>query len=128
MSDYVLEFELPGLPKMANQLLRGHWIVKHRHAAKWKQAVGRATHGRLPKAPLASAALCLTRVSSHEPDFDGLVSGFKAIIDGLVEVGVLATDKPSCIGQPQFLWERGKRGAGKVRVKVQSVNQPQRSE
>ena len=118
---YRMEFELIGLPKMANQLLRGHWIVKHRHAAKWKLAVAKATHGRLPHKPLASAALTLTRVSSAEPDFDGLVSGFKAVIDGLVECGVIVTDKPSCIGQPKFLWEKGRPGHGKVRVKVEAI-------
>lgn len=121
MNSYSLEFTLPGLPKMANQLLRGHWIVKHRHAATWKLAVARATHGRLPAVPLVSAALELTRVSSSEPDFDGLVSGFKAIVDGLVECGVLATDKPSCIGQPKFNWEKCKPKKGHVRVKVEAL-------
>jgi hypothetical protein len=118
---YVLEFELVGLPKMANQLLRGHWIVKHRHAAKWKLAVARATHGKRPSEPLAKARLTLTRVSSSEPDTDGLISGFKNVVDGLVECGVLVNDKPSNIGVPDYRWEKGRPGHGKIRVKVEEI-------
>lgn len=116
---YAFEFTLKGLPKMTNGS-RTHWIVKHRHAATWKRAVAIACHGHLPQAPLVSAALTLTRVSSTEPDFDGLVSGFKHIIDGLVECGVLDNDKMSCIGQPIYKWEKTKPKLGHVRVLVET--------
>jgi hypothetical protein len=115
---YTLEFEIAGLPKMSNQLLRGHWKVKHAHAKQWKRAVWLKAWPFKPPSPLVSAVLSFTRVSSSEPDFDGLVSGFKHVTDGLVECGIIATDKPSCIGQPSFSWEKGKAGKGKIRVKV----------
>lgn len=118
---YTLAFELAGLPKMANQLLRGHWRVKHAHAMKWKLAVSLACHGVKPRQPLASAALTLTRVSSVEPDYDGLVSSFKHVIDGLVEAGVLQSDKMSAIGRPDYRWERCSPRKGCVRVKVEEV-------
>lgn len=121
MSAYVLEFRLEGLPKMANQLLRGHWRVKHKHATKWKEAVAKACDGRKPRRPLVSAALKLVRASSSEPDTDGLISGFKHIVDGLVECGVLVNDKPSNIGIPDYRWEKCKRKEGHVRVRVESV-------
>jgi hypothetical protein len=119
---YTLEFEIAGLPKMSNQLLRGHWRSKHGHALKWKNAVAKAmTILNKPSSPLSSAALTLTRLSSHEPDLDGLVSGFKHVIDGLVECGVLAGDKRSNIGVPDYRWEKVAPGKGKVRVRVEEV-------
>lgn len=117
---YSLSFEINALPPMSNQLLRGGWRVKHANAKKWKRLVALAVQDQFkPSYPLSSAALELIRVSSVEPDFDGLVSGFKAVIDGLVEIGVLATDKMSCIGQPKYRWQKCKRGEGKVIVKVE---------
>lgn len=119
---YVLVFEIAGLPKMANQLLRGHWSAKAGHAKKWKCAVANALRIlNKPPQPLTSAALTLTRVSSVEPDYDGLVSSFKHIIDALVEQGVIAGDKREHIGVPKYLWERGPKSHGKVRVKVEGV-------
>ena len=118
---YTLRIKLDGLPKMSNQLLRGHWRVKHAHALKWKLAVSLACHGLKPRQPLEQATLCLTRVSSHQPDSDGLVSGFKAVIDGLVECGVLAGDKPKHIGFPEFKWAKCAPGKGHVIVEVKEV-------
>jgi hypothetical protein len=117
---YVLEFRLSGLTKMSNELLRGGWRSKHGHAKKWKMRVWEETYLHKPYVPLTSAKLTLTRVSCVEPDYDGLVSGFKPIIDGLVEVGVIASDKSSCIGVPAYHWKKGKRLAGAMLVKVES--------
>lgn len=122
---FSLKLTLPGLPKMSNQLLRGHWRVKHAHALRWKLAVSLACHGFKPRQPLISAALTCTRVSSSEPDFDGLVSGFKHLIDGLVECGVLATDKPSCIGQPKFEWRKCAPRGGHVLIEVTETTKEQ---
>ena len=119
MSAFKLAFEIAGLPKMTNSFKRAHWIHTHKERTKWKKLVAHAVALQFkPAQPLTSAALCLTRVSSAEPDFDGLVSGFKAVVDGLVECGVIATDKQSCIGQPAYKWERGQKGKGKIKVEV----------
>jgi hypothetical protein len=118
--NYTLEFQIAGLTKMSNQLLRGHWTAKAAHARKWKKATATAAmlNGSLPKQPLVSAVLWLTRVSSAEPDFDGLVSGFKPIVDSLVEIGVIASDKPSCI-TADYKWVKGSKKAGHMRVRVE---------
>lgn len=118
---YKLEFEIKGLPKMSNALLRGHWRSKIAYTQRWKYHVRIACLGEEPKAPLARAKLTLTRCSTVEPDFDGLVSGFKPIVDGLVEAKILANDKSGNIGQPVYLWELAKRGKGCVRIKVEEV-------
>lgn len=119
-SDYVLEFTIKGLPKMSNQLLRGHWASKQGHARKWKKAVDDVLKDRIkPPCPLISAVLTLTRHSSSRPDFDGLVSSFKAVVDGLVESGVLADDSHEVIGVPTYIWEKASPGKGFISVRVE---------
>ena len=123
---FKLEFEVEGLPKMTNSFKRSHWIHTHKERTKWKKLVRHAVENQIkPAQPLNSAVLTLVRVSSAEPDFDGLVSGFKPVVDGLVECGVLATDKVSCVGQPAYRWEKGKKGQGKIKVKVESMAEDQ---
>lgn len=121
MSAYVFEFELKGLPRMSNSLLRGHWRSRIAYTQRWKYQVRLACLGEEPKVPLERAKLTLTRCSTNEPDFDGLVSGFKSIVDGLVEARILANDKQANIGQPVYLWEKAKRGMGQVKIKVEEV-------
>ena len=94
-----------------------------RYAAKktWEGAVAAAVLtelGRWPAAPLARARVEITRCSTTEPDYDGLVAGGKFLLDGLVRAGVLEDDNPRVVGQPVYRWERAKRGAGCVRVVV----------
>jgi len=118
---YSLTFEIQGLPKLPNTLLGAPWRIRASHAKKWKRSVWRCAWAFKPAQPLASAVLCLTRVSSVRPDHDGLVGGFKPIIDGLVECGVLSNDTYEVIGTPKYEWEKGKRGAGKIKVKVEEI-------
>lgn len=121
---YTLEFTLPGLPRMSNSLLRGHWRAKHGHAMTWKRAVWRACWQLAPKEPLERAKLTLVRCSSVEPDFDGLVSSMKHVIDGLVEARIISNDKSANIGVPEYKWERAKPAKGCVKVKVEELCEP----
>ncbi len=114
-----LAFELAGLPKLTNSL-RVHWRVKHNESVKWKQLV-KEKLSWVPPHPMKKAKITLTRCSSREPDFDGLVSGFKHVLDGLVEAGVLQNDKPSVIGQPTYLWEHAGPRAGKIKIRVEEL-------
>jgi len=115
-----IEFTIPFLPRMTNPSGRPtHWAVlnteKNRiHKMVWLLVKESAFLGP----PMMKARLTLTRASSSEPDFDGLVSGFKRVIDGLVAAGVLINDKQSVIGQSRYVWEKAspKRGCVKVLV------------
>lgn len=118
---YSLSFELQGLPMMSNALLRGHWRKKHAHALKWKRAVWAKCWHLRPDEPLVRAMLTLTRFSSREPDTDGLVSGFKHVVDGLVEAKVIADDRPSNIGIPNYRWEKVGNKSGKIKIEVEAV-------
>jgi len=126
VSAYKLEFEIVGLPKMTNTM-RVHWSAKLRHAQLWKSKVAiKCQLAGKPPTPLAHAALTLTRCSAQEPDFDGLVSGFKSVIDGLVECGVLAGDKRSNIGQPQYHWQKVSPNKGKIIVSVEEITKEEK--
>jgi hypothetical protein len=114
------EISLPGLPKMTNSMMSS-WRARYGHAKKWKVAVALECHRQ--KIPLLKKArLTLTRFSAVESDFDGLVSGFKHLIDGLVEAGVLPSDKMSVIGQPIYRWEFAKRGKGRVTIAIEDLS------
>lgn len=116
------EFEIKGLPKATNTLNRMHWAKKAKEAKMWKQIV--LLHCRqlmICDASLKQAGLELTRFSSVEPDFDGLVSTWKHVIDGLVEAQVIIDDRPSVLKDVQFRWEKIGKKIGKIRVKIFSL-------
>jgi len=121
---YMLEFELPGLPAL--QVAGsggGHWRKRHADAKAWKDAVRAVvlSDHYVPDAPLKRAEVTFERHSTREPDVTNLCASFKAIEDGLVEVGVILDDRPSVIGSPTFLWFKAKRGEGKVRIRVREI-------
>lgn len=120
-ASYVLEFELPGLPKTTNAIGRAHWAVKVREVRSWTAAVMALIAHKRPLEPLSRATLTLTRFSSAEPDYDNLVISFKPVIDALVRAQVLTSDKPSVIGQPEYRWEKAKPRQGMIRVRVEEI-------
>jgi len=115
-----LELKIHGLPKMSNALLRSGWKAKHGHARQWKRRVWAVAWPYRPAKPLDRVKLTLTRCSSSEPDADGLVSGFKSVIDGLVEAGILVNDRPANIGFPDYRWEYCVKGKGHLIIVVES--------
>jgi len=115
---YSLTLELDGLPKTTNTQAGRGWYARHAEAKKWKEAVRFAIGSHQPDKPLKRAILTLTRFSSSCPDYDGLVSSFKHVIDGLIVSQVIEDDNMGIIGMPMFLWKKAKRGAGFIRVHV----------
>lgn len=117
---YELYFEIKGLPPTHNDQLRyKSWRTRQGNTKKWKKLVSEAIiEKRKPTQPLTKAKLVLTRHSTTRGDYDGRVSSFKSTIDGLVEAKILAGDTEDFIGIPEYLWEKAKRGEGKISVKV----------
>lgn len=117
---FQLTIDIPGLPRMTNPSGRPtHWAIKAKEARKWKGLVADAVRAAGPSPvplPLKRAKLKLTRFSSVSPDADGLVSGFKHVVDGLVVAGVLVNDKYENIGFPEFSWEPAKQKQGRIRI------------
>lgn len=118
---YKLEFVMSGLPKMSNQLFAGSWKIRAGNANIWKRKVWKSCWHLAPKVPLGQARITLVRFSTRRPDSDGLVSGFKPIIDGLVEAKIIIGDSFDIIGFPKYEWEKTRVGHGKVSVKVEEV-------
>jgi hypothetical protein len=122
MNKYYLDFTLPGLPQMTNAKRRvAHWAQLQKEANLWKRDLFRYLADKKPPKPLENASLILTRGSSREPDYDGLVSGFKHVIDGLVIAGILVNDKRENIGIPTYIWEPAKPKGGYIRVRVEEI-------
>lgn len=115
---YEIEFTLPGLPKVVNATAGHHYRRKHAEMSTWVDRVALAVARHKPKAPLAKAYLKLIRHSYVCPDPDGLVSGFKYVVDGLVKNGVLVDDKMSVIGMPDYRWEKAHQKKGFITVSV----------
>lgn len=119
---YTLEFELPGLPRMSNiSSGKSHWGHAYTEQGRWKHAVRYKVLRRIPSKPLKKFNLILTRFSSNEPDYDGLVRGFKAIVDGLRAAGVIQDDKLSNTGAWDCRWEKTSPKQGKIRVRVEEL-------
>lgn len=119
---YRLEFEIPMLPRMQNPSGRGtHWRILHKEKEEIFDLVAKLTAGRRPSRPLSRARLVLTRHSSVRPDPDGLVSGFKRVVDGMKACGILVDDKNANIDFPMYLWSKAAPGKGKVHVLVEEI-------
>jgi hypothetical protein len=120
---FLLEFELVGLTRMGNASGRStKFGVVMKEKKELHAHMGRVVDSRYrPPRPIKRAELQLTRFSSSEPDPDGLVSGFKYVVDGLVHLGILTNDKPQNIGFPYYAHEKCKRGQGKLHVVVKAL-------
>lgn len=119
---FILEITLDGLPARTNSA-KTAWQARAAEARKWKGLVVNAVRlqRKQPAAPLSRAKLTLTRCSSIRPDPDGLISGFKHCVDGLIQAGVIIDDNFDVIGMPTFLWEKAPPKKGMIKIKVEAV-------
>lgn len=111
-----------GLPKTTNGNARRHWRALQNEAKIWHKHVIAATKNTGITSPLTKAKLKLTRHSSQEPDFDGLVSSFKHVIDGLIKAGIIVNDKMSVIGQPEYVWQKAKVKKGFIEIEIEEAS------
>lgn len=120
----MIEFTIKDLPLMSNRLLRRHWAFIKKEKDKWHRLVLREVeiHKRFRGdfEPLVKARISFHRGSIKEPDWDGLVSGFKFVCDGLVQAGVIIDDKPSVI-TCSYQWFKCKRHEQRIHVLVEEV-------
>ncbi|WP_431860078.1 hypothetical protein [Azospirillum sp.] len=100
-----LSFTLSAPTKLLNQLLRMHWSKrrKHQQALSWEVKI--LTSGKRPAVPFARAKVRVERHSLREPDVDGMIGGFKHLLDCLLPhsdrhpngLGIIADDNPRCL-------------------------------
>ena len=115
-STLTLHIHIDGLPKMANGG-HGHWRTDHTAKKKWKTLVARELVGLAPPKPWPWVRVVFTRHSSVEPDYDGLVHGFKPLRDALVKYGFVVDDKNMNM-EAVYKWEKAPRGLGHVTLDI----------
>lgn len=113
-----MSFTIDGLPKTTNAQSSMHWSAKHRMAREWQMKTFAEIMKQKPANPLKYASLTCTRHSATSPDYDGLVSSFKHVIDSLILFEIIEDDSMSNIGMPFFLWKKSPRGKGFIEVEV----------
>ena len=117
---YHLRLEMLGVPSM-NTADNRHWRVRQKEKLRWYVRVRMAAMAARKGWPrLSRARVRITRctAANRQPDFENLAQGGKFILDGLVKCGVLLDDNPDVIGQPEYRWEKAKRGEAHVIVEV----------
>jgi len=108
----VIAFVLPEPTILLNPYLRTHWTKRRKLqlALAWSVRIAMAEQRQvIPPTPFARAVLRIERHSVKSPDYDGMVGGFKMLIDCLLPVtprrpwglGVLIDDSPKFV-TPDF--------------------------
>jgi hypothetical protein len=76
----------------------------------------------IPKVPYKKAKFVLTRhASGRPPDFDGLVSSFKWVLDSFVKSGLIIDDSMEVIGQPEYRHEKAPRLKGFITIEFEGI-------
>jgi hypothetical protein len=117
---YKLCVRINDLPKTRNALSDKRW-TRYKESKKWHALVKLSIppHNK-PDAPLEKAKLHFIRCSSKMPDYDGLVSSFKYVLDALVQHKILVDDNLNVCKQPRYEWIKGKRNQGYIEIRVRS--------
>ena len=85
-------------------------------ARQWKEMVVWHVGNKRPEKPLSVPKITIIRMSSSQPDYDGLVSSGKHLLDGLIVARVLDDDKHV---RPNYLWEKCPSKEGRMRIIVE---------
>lgn len=120
-SPYIFEVAVQIMPKMTNTLNSMNWRARHGESQKIKRAVWACVWPYKPLHPFKRAKISLTRFSSKQPDYDGLVSSFKHVIDTLTETGIIVNDRLSEIGIPTYAWVSCPPTKGFIKIRVEEV-------
>jgi len=114
---------IPQLPKMANSGRGWNWRVDWADKKRWYEIMSLRMKQYRPVEPLQELAVTLTRCSSKEPDFDGLVHGFKPVVDSLVRLGFVINDRMSNL-KATYKWEPSPRNKGFIRIEMELPDPP----
>ena len=116
-SELKLVITLPGLPKMANGG-HGHWRKDWAEKKLWQDLMALQLKKHAPPAPFKKIKVKFIRFSSSEPDYDGLVHGFKPIRDSLKRLGFVIDDKTRNI-EALYLWDKAPPKKGYIQLEIE---------
>lgn len=119
--------EIPIRTPTLNEWQRMHWARRGRLGRQVAKEIWAALGGKLPERPFKKCRIRVERVSTKEPDFDGIVGSLKTILDALQPpskrhpygLGIIADDNRECIGTPEVLHVAGK--ASKTRIWIEAA-------
>ena len=117
-----IRFKINSLPQTRNSIGAKHWRYRHKESKLWHDLVYLEICGQIPPKPFTKVELSFIRASSSMPDYDGLVSSFKYVLDALVKHGVLIDDNLNVCSNPNYSWLKTKRGQGYIQVEVKQCS------
>lgn len=116
----MIEFEIPELPPSPNRTRKGVWQDRARLAASWRTRGWAAAHNAALAAEglpwervQISAVFYLPNVVRRDPGNLVGSEGMKALLDGIVDAGIIADDCLPIVelyGPFDFEYRRGKPG------------------
>lgn len=119
---YFLDITIPGVPKMLTNLKTNGWRAAHFDKLKWKKLIAAYVDApKRPPEPIKKASIVCIRATARPSDFDNRVSGFKGIIDGLVEIGVLIDDSDDVLVLRQYPHLKVANKDSHVRIIVEEI-------
>jgi len=108
---------IPGRLPLLNELNRKHWAVRAKLKMEWGSYVAyRAYASYVPQ--LSRARVTITRYGANQCDYDNLVGGCKAVVDGLKVARVIADDSPQCV-QVTYRSEKSTRTDARVEIVIE---------
>lgn len=117
---YMLELRMPGIPSGPNGG-HGHWAAKAKHKKQWRLKTCLKAVPFAPLIPLSKAEIECIRYTSHSMDYDNLVASFKAIIDGLMDAGIIVDDNQGVLVKRTYTHEKIRNKYKHVKVTVRAV-------
>ena len=109
---YELTFPVATVKDLISANDRGHWSKSHRKTKKWRQtaqivASSARNRGQLPLLERAQITVWFTYPTAHRRDVANLHPTVKALVDGIVDAGILPDDNdkhvlgPDCRRVPE---------------------------
>lgn len=86
------------IPKSQNVVLRQHFHKRSKEFKLIYSEIENLCEGKLPKTPLNTALISISRHSGRYLDYDNCVASLKPVVDGLVRCGVLMDDNYKVTG------------------------------
>lgn len=119
--------EIPIRTPTLNVWQRMHWAKRGRLGRQVATEIWAALGGKLPERPLKKCRIRIERVSTQEPDADGLHASSKVLLDALQPpskrhpygLGIIVDDNSECVTSLEVKHVAGK--ASKTRIWIEAA-------
>lgn len=124
-------FSIEVLPETPNSLKKNRWARSNENK-RWDRLIQlelmrfmnemdpNKRHLITSQFPFKKAKVTLIRHSSHVMDEDNKYGAWKSVIDAIKRNKIIEDDSPKHI-ELTCLWEKAKKGQGKITIKIESI-------